>query len=147
MTVDLLEVCRCCNELWNTPVVGGCPMAGFGCRQNHALKDCLKIRAAVWKHPAFDLEAEAPLNSFIRCRSCQCTKGDGYVWDEDDNIVDVDNDFRICEHCAGQCWCDQRYWIGGEGYFDFDAGVEVSVFDRKPTICDTCGGKGCLYDD
>jgi hypothetical protein len=126
----------------------GCAMVGFGCRDNHALKDCMKIRAAVWKHPAFDLEADSPLNSFIGCGRCECTRGDGYIWDDDgENIVDVDTNVQICGHCTNSCWCDQRYWVGGEGYFDFDTGVEVSVFDRKKKMCNVCGGKGCLYDD
>ena len=122
-------------------------MAGFGCRQSHALKDCLKIKAAVWKHPAFELGADTSLNSFIGCRSCRCTKGDGYVWDEDGNVVDIDDEYRVCGHCRGSCWCDQRYWIGGEGYFDFDAGVEVNEFERKNQVCVACGGKGRLFDD
>lgn len=149
MAVDLLEVCRCCNELWDTSVaVDGCPMIGFGCGESHALKDCVRIQAAVRIHPAFDLQADTQLKSFIGCARCECTRGDGYIWDEDgENIIDVDHNFSSCGHCNGSCWCDQRYWVGGEGYFDIDRGVEVDVSERKKKVCDACCGKGSLFDD
>jgi hypothetical protein len=135
--------------MWDTPLeIVGCPMVGFGCLANHALKDCIKFKAAVWKHPAFDLKADTQLNSFIGCERCECTRGDGYIWDDDgEKVIEVDTEFKVCGHCTGSCWCEQRYWVGGEGYFDFDRGVEVSVFERKNKICDVCDGKGRLFDN
>ena len=106
------------------------------CDGSHALKDCVKIRAAVWKHPAFDLEGDSPLNSFIGCERCECTGGDGYIWDgEGENVTEIDHDSSICGHCDGTCWCGQRYWVGGEGYFDFERGVEMSVSEWKRKVC------------
>lgn len=131
--MDLLEVCRSCNDVWYT---SSCLMRAFGCDGNHALKDCVKVCAAVWKHPAFDLQGDSPLNSFIGCGRCECTGGDGYIYDGDgDNIVDLDHDSSICGHCDGTCWCGQRYWVGGEGYFDFERGVEMSESEWKRKVC------------
>lgn len=144
MAVDLLEVCRCFNELWDTPVEsGGCLMTGFGCDEHHALKECMKIRAAVWKHPTFDLNAGTQLESSIECLRCECT---GCGDSDDENVVDVDEESPICGHCDGTCWCEQRYWVGGEVDFDFDRGVEVDVIERKRNVCETCSGRGILVD-
>jgi hypothetical protein len=122
-------------------------MAGFGCGKSHALKQCIKIRAAVWKHPAFDLGADSQLNSFIGCARCECTGGDGYIRDDDgENVIEVDHGFSVCGHCTGTCWCDQRYWAGGEGYFDFDRGVEISASELTRKVCDACGSEQCLLD-
>lgn len=93
------------------------------------------MQAAIRVHPAFDPKGHRQLNSLIKCERCECTKGDGYVWDDDENVIDVDHEFSICGHCDGSCWCEDRRWIGGDEYGDFNGGVEVGTCLDGRGVC------------